>query len=91
MKKLSLIVPCYNEKDALPLFYEETAKVLSELHYDYELLFVNDGSSDETLDVMKMLAQRDSHVVYLSFSRNFGKEAAMYAGFCNATGEIILR
>lgn len=89
MKKLSLIVPCYNEKDALPLFYEETAKVLSELHYDYELLFVNDGSSDETLDVMKMLAQRDSHVVYLSFSRNFGKEAAMYAGFCNATGDYI--
>ena len=86
---LSLIVPCFNEQDALPIFYRETRKVLSEMDCDYELLLVNDGSTDRTLAVMKELAAQDPHVFYYSFSRDFGKEAAMYAGFSNARGDYI--
>ena len=86
---LSLIVPCYNEQEALPVFYRETAKVLETMDCDCEILLINDGSSDGTLLVMKELAERDPRVLYFSFSRNFGKEAAMYAGFCNARGDYI--
>lgn len=86
---LSLIIPCYNEKESLPIFYKEVTSVVQEMKCDYELLFVNDGSRDETLTILKNLAKQDSHVTYLSFSRNFGKEAAMYAGFCNARGDYI--
>ncbi|MCD8004064.1 MAG: glycosyltransferase family 2 protein [Oscillospiraceae bacterium] len=89
MKKLSLIVPCYNEQEALPLFYAEAAKVVQSMPCDYEFIFVNDGSKDETLSLLRQMAERDAHVTYLSFSRNFGKEAAMYAGFCNARGDYI--
>ncbi|MDO5776429.1 MAG: glycosyltransferase family 2 protein [Eubacteriales bacterium] len=87
--KLSIIVPCYNEQEALPFFYDEFRKALSHSVFDYELIFVNDGSTDETLSCIKELAKRDENVKYLSFSRNFGKEAAMYAGFCNADGEYV--
>ena len=87
--KLSLIVPCYNEQQALPIFYKEVTAVMAGLGCDYELLLINDGSRDGTLDYMKTIAGSDGHVVYLSFSRNFGKEAAMYAGFCNATGDYV--
>ena len=86
---LSLIIPCYNEELALPLFYEETSRVLAEMDCECEMLFVNDGSRDGTLGVIKALAERDERVRYLSFSRNFGKEAAMFAGFCNAHGEVV--
>lgn len=86
---LSLIVPCYNEEEALPLFYKETAKVLKTMKCDYEMILVNDGSKDKTLQIMKDLAKKDAHVKYLSFSRNFGKESAMYAGFCNAKGDYV--
>lgn len=86
---LSLIIPCYNEEESLPLFYSEATKVLSQLTYDYELLFVDDGSKDRTLPILKELAEKDPHIVYLSFSRNFGKEAAMYAGFCNVHGDCV--
>lgn len=86
-KKISLIIPCYNEQEALPIFYKEVSKVMTGMDYDYELLFINDGSKDETLRLMKSMAAKDEHVKYLSFSRNFGKEAAMYAGFCNALGD----
>ena len=86
---LSLIVPCYNEQEALPVFYRETAKVLASMDCDCELLLINDGSRDNTLAVMKELAAKDPRVLYFSFSRNFGKEAAMYAGFCNARGDYI--
>lgn len=89
MPKLSLIVPCYNEQDALPIFYRETTKVLAEMDCDYELIFVNDGSKDDTLNILRGLAAEDTHVCYLSFSRNFGKEAAMYAGFGNAAGDYV--
>lgn len=86
---ISIIVPCYNEEESLPVFYEEVTRVLTGMGRPYELLFVNDGSTDGTLEVMKKLAQKDSNVVYFSFSRNFGKESAMYAGFCNTNGNYI--
>lgn len=89
MKMVSLIIPCYNEQDAIPLFYSEAVKVLSQIDYAYEILFVNDGSSDDTLKILKSLVEKDNHIKYLHFSRNFGKEAAMYAGFCNVTGDYV--
>ena len=82
---ITLIVPCYNEQETLPIFYKEATAVLKNMECGYELLFVNDGSKDKTLVILKELARKDSHVVYLSFSRNFGKEAAMYAGSVSYT------
>ncbi|MBQ5969166.1 MAG: glycosyltransferase family 2 protein [Clostridia bacterium] len=90
MKTLQLIVPCFNEAEVLPLFYDETAKVLTELwQYDCGFLFVDDGSADDTLRVIKALAQRDERVKYLSFSRNFGKESAMLAGLRASTADYV--
>ena len=90
MKKISLIIPCYNEEESIPLFYRVTTNVLKKLEeYSYEMVFVNDGSTDNTLDVLTGLAEMDDHVKYLHFSRNFGKEAAMYAGFCNVSGDYV--
>ncbi len=86
---ISLIVPCYNEQESIPFFYAEATRVMAEIGRPYEILFVDDGSKDATLDVMKKLADEDQRVKYLSFSRNFGKEAAMYAGFCNVQGEYV--
>ena len=88
-KMISIIVPCFNEEEALLLFYKEVSKVLKTVKYDYELILVDDGSRDNTLYTMKALANKDKHVVYLSFSRNFGKESAMYAGLCNAKGDYV--
>lgn len=87
--KISLIIPCYNEQEALPVFYKEASSVLEKMTDDYELIFVNDGSTDQTLAQLKEFAQENTHVTYISFSRNFGKEAAMYAGFCNARGDYV--
>lgn len=87
-KKLSLVIPCFNESQVLPIFYEEVTKVLLATG-GYELLFVDDGSQDDTLDIIINLAKKDDKVYYLSFSRNFGKEAAIYAGLCNAEGEYV--
>ena len=90
MQKVSLIIPCYNEEEALPLFYAEMDRVSALLDkYEIEMLFVDDGSKDKTLEILKSFAEKDERVKYLSFSRNFGKEAAMYAGFCNATGDFV--
>ena len=89
MSKISIIVPCYNEQQSLPLFYKEIKAVFDRLKYDYELLFINDGSKDDTLSVMRDLAKEDKNITYVSLSRNFGKEAAMYAGFCNAKGDYV--
>ena len=86
---ITLIVPCFNEEEALPIFYKETSKIMDKLDYECELLFINDGSRDNTLNVLKELASKDTNVRYVSFSRNFGKEAAMYAGFCNANGDYV--
>ena len=90
MQKVSLIIPCYNEEEALPTFYAEVDKISALLeNYEIEMLFVDDGSKDKTLEVLKSFAEKDERVKYLSFSRNFGKESAMYAGFCNATGDFV--
>ena len=90
MKKLSIIVPCYNEREALPFFYKETLKIAKKMkNVSFEYLFINDGSSDNTLAIIKELALKDKNVRYISFSRNFGKEAAIYAGLENASGEFI--
>lgn len=86
---LSLIVPCFNEQEVLPRFYEETVGVLKQMKCDYELIFVNDGSSDNTLEIIKEICKTDKNCYYLSFSRNFGKESAMYAGFCSSSGDYV--
>lgn len=88
-KSITLIIPCFNEQDAIPFFYDAAKNVLSDLEYSHEFLFVNDGSGDNTLGIIKKLADTDSTVKYLSFSRNYGKEAAMYAGFCNAKNDYV--
>lgn len=90
MKKISLIIPCYNEELCLSSFDMELNRVIEMMKdYQFEVLFVDDGSKDNTLSVIKKIAMERSYVRYLSFSRNFGKEAAMYAGFCNATGDYV--
>lgn len=89
MPLLSIIVPCYNEEASIPLFYQETSKVLGGMDVSYELLFVDDGSSDATLSELKELALSNEHVAYIALARNFGKESAMYAGFCNAKGDYV--
>lgn len=90
MDKISIIVPCYNEEKSLPLFYEELNKSINEFeNTDFELIFVNDGSTDDTLTYLKNLAKTDTHVKYISFSRNFGKESAIYAGLEHASGDYV--
>ena len=90
MQTLDLIIPCYNEAPVLPLFYERLCGVLDTLwEYRCRMLFVDDGSSDETLDILKRFALSDERVRYLSFSRNFGKEAAMLCGLQNANADLI--
>ena len=86
---LSVVVPCFREEEALPIFYSEVTKVLKGIGHDYEIILVNDGSTDQTLSIMKELSKKDEHVHYLSLSRNFGKEAAMYAGLCTANGDYV--
>lgn len=90
MKKLTVVVPCFNEEEALPIFYTEIKKIEKEMSYlKFEYIFVDDGSSDKTLLIMKKLAEKDSCVKYISFSRNFGKEAAMLAGLSSAKGDYL--
>lgn len=88
MNKISVIVPCCNEEESLPVFHRETQAVLKEIEdVDHEFIFVDDGSSDATLDIIRKLAQEDAKVRYVAFSRNFGKESAMYAGLEEAGGD----
>lgn len=92
-KKISILVPCYNEEASLPLFYVELIKVMSDPRlsmYDWELLLVNDGSKDKTLEIMKSLREADNRVSYVDLSRNFGKEKAMLAGFDYVTGDCMI-
>ena len=93
MRKISLVVPCYNEQEALPYFLQEVRQVASDMadtwDVEFEMLFINDGSKDRTLDILREAALVDKRVRYISFSRNFGKEAAMYAGLKNATGDYV--
>ena len=89
MKKIDLIVPCYNEEESIPLFYEEIKRVRNELKEKVEIIFINDGSLDKTLSIIKKIAKEDKLVKYISFSRNFGKEAAMLAGLEASTGDYV--
>ena len=90
MQKLSIIVPCYNEEETVDLFYNEAQRALASIgDIDWEFIFVDDGSKDGTILALRRLAGADSHVRYLSFSRNFGKEAAMYAGLQAARGDYV--
>ena len=90
VKKITVIVPCFNEQDALPIYYKEMCRVMHKMpEVEIEMLFVDDGSTDRTLSVMKDLNSLDKKCKYLSFSRNFGKEAAIYAGLKNATGDYV--
>lgn len=88
--KLSVVVPCFNEQEAVPIFYNEVKKILVTLKEEYEIIFIDDGSSDKTLEEVKELSEKDKCVHYVSFSRNFGKEAAMYAGLKKATGDYVV-
>ena len=91
MSKLSIVVPCYNEEEAIPLFYPAVEKVVKQIPVETEYWFVNDGSSDDTLaELRKLHAQDPERVHYVSFSRNFGKEAGLYAGLQAATGDYIV-
>ena len=90
MKKISIIVPCYNEEQAIPFFYEEITKIAKELDkYDFEFIFVNDGSKDKTITIVKDYAKKDNRVKFIHFSRNFGKEAAMLAGLELSKGDYV--
>lgn len=86
---ISLIIPCYNEQEALPILYQEVTRIMATLNYEYEIIFINDGSKDNTQSVINNFAAKDTCVKYISFSRNFGKEPAMYAGFKNAKGNYV--
>lgn len=91
MKKVSILVPCYNEEESLKLLYVELKKLMESLpYYDWEVLFVNDGSTDNTIGEIKSLRQEDTRICYIDLSRNFGKESAMLAGFDNATGDCMV-
>ena len=91
MKKISILIPCYNEEKSLPLLYPELVKLMEgNKAYDWELMFVNDGSTDGTLAALQQLRQQDSRVNYVDLSRNFGKEAAMLAGFDYVTGDCMV-
>lgn len=89
MKKLSIIVPAYNEEETVGLFYDAFSKVESQMDVEPEIIFVDDGSKDKTLIELKKLQKEHEEVHYISFSKNFGKEAALYAGFQKATGDFI--
>lgn len=88
--KVSIVVPMYNEQESLEILYQELNRVTDTIKdYEFEYLFVNDGSKDNTLQEIQRLATADDRVLYVSFSRNFGKEAALYAGLSNADGDYI--
>lgn len=91
MKKITILVPAYNEEEALPLLYERVSEIMNDMkNYEFELLFVNDGSKDNTLNEIKKLREQDKRVSYVDFSRNFGKEIGMIAGLDYATGDCVI-
>ena len=91
MKKISIIIPAYNEEESLPYLYERLEKVISSIeNYEFEILFVNDGSKDNTLKLIKEYREKDKRISYVDFSRNFGKELAMIAGLDYATGDGVI-
>ena len=91
MNKISVVVPCFNEEEVLSVFYKKTSEVLNEIEdITYELLFVDDGSKDHTKDILRALSLKDEHCEFISFSRNFGKEAAMFAGLKKSSGNYVV-
>lgn len=91
MKTVEIIVPCYNEEEVLHLFYEETNKVVKNINgYDFSYIFVDDGSKDKTYEILKELGELHNDVKFISFSKNFGKEAGMYAGLSNSTADYVI-
>lgn len=91
MKKVSVLIPCYNEEASLPMLYTELVKVMDSCKsYDWEILFINDGSRDNTLSIIKNLRKNDLRISYVDLSRNFGKEDAMLAGFDYVTGDCMV-
>ncbi|BCN32211.1 glycosyltransferase family 2 protein [Anaeromicropila herbilytica] len=90
MDKISIITPCFNEFDSLPIFYSAIKEVTLHMkEQNFEFIFIDDGSKDNTLNIIKNFSEHDSRIKFISFSRNFGKESAMYAGLINATGDYI--
>ena len=91
MKKITIIIPAYNEEESLPHLYERLEKLMSSMeHYEFEILFVNDGSKDNTINLIKEYREKDNRICYVDFSRNFGKEIAMIAGLDYATGDCVI-
>ena len=89
MSKLSVIIPCFNEEEAVPLYYDAMCPVMEQIPAEFELIFVDDGSQDGTLSILESLCGKDPRCRYFSFSRNFGKEAAIYAGLQHALGDYV--
>lgn len=90
-KLVNIIIPCFNESEVLDIYFEETIKITSKIKgYDFEFIFVDDGSTDNTIDIIKKYAEKYNFIKYISFSRNFGKESAMYAGLKNSNGNYVL-
>ncbi|WP_300282843.1 glycosyltransferase family 2 protein, partial [Peptacetobacter sp.] len=90
MKKIDIVIPCYNESEVLDIFYNAMNEILINMNYEFKFIFIDDGSKDTTLNILKNLTKKDRRVKYISFSRNFGKESAMYAGLKNSTGDMVL-
>ncbi len=91
MKTVNVVVPCYNEEDMLEMFYAESEKIYRTIeNYEFSYIFVNDGSRDKTHILLKKLSSEHNNVKYITFSRNFGKEAAMYAGLCNTDADYTI-
>ena len=92
MKRCSVVVPCYNEEETVDIYYNEMMKYISNMpELEFEFIFVDDGSKDNTLQVIKNLSNKDERVKYVSFSRNFGKESGLYAGLEAASGDYIVK
>ena len=91
MKKISIIIPAYNEEESIPFLYDRLSKLIAKIkNYEFELLFINDGSKDKTINIIKELRKKDNRVCYVDFSRNFGKEIAMLAGLDYAKGDAVI-
>lgn len=91
MKKISIIIPAYNEEESLPILYDRLNKLMEKMkEYNFEVLFVNDGSKDKTIEIIKKIREKDDRFCYVDFSRNFGKEIAMIAGLDYATGDCAI-
>ena len=90
VKKISVVIPVYNEEENIPILYKELKEVLESLPYDYEVIFVNDGSRDRTGEVLEEIARKDGKVKVVEFARNYGQTSAMMAGMDIASGDVII-